>query len=287
MEKTFNKIAIIGKYKAPETQQNVLTLAAYLDACGKTVLIEKETATHAQIQIYPTIAIHDLSNQVDFAIVVGGDGTMLGVLRQLATQNVPLIGINLGRRGFLTDISLDSMQVELDKIFAGEYTLEHRILLKAEIIRNGQLIGEGVAMNDVVVNKMGMSRLIELEVYIDGQFVHNQRSDGLILATPTGTTAYALSAGGPILYPTLDAITMVPICPHTLSNRPIAFNSSSKVEIGILHAEQAAVHLDGQIKIDIKKDDRVFVAKDTHTVSLIHPQGYSHYAVLRQKLGWG
>ena len=164
---------------------------------------------------------------------------------------------------------------------------EQRTLLNASIVRDGQQISRGVAMNDVVINKTGMSRLIELEVNIDDQFVHRQRSDGLILATPTGATAYALSAGGPILHPTLDAITLVPICPHTLSNRPIVINGASKLEIALVHAEDAAVHLDGQLQIALLEGDKILVERDKNTVSLLHPLGHSHYDMLRQKLNWG
>jgi NAD+ kinase len=229
----------------------------------------------------------EIGSRVDLAIVLGGDGTMLTVARQLATSDIPLIGVNQGRVGFLTDVSSANMLDEMRKILLGEFSIEQRILLSATIMRNGQVVSHGLAMNDVVVNKSGMSRLIELEVNVDGQFVHKQRSDGLILATPTGTTAYALSAGGPILHPTLDAITLVPICPHTLSNRPIAFNSASKVEITLVHAEDAAVHLDGQLQIDLLVGDKVIVQRDEKTVNLLHPIGHSHYAMLRQKLNWG
>ena len=175
----------------------------------------------------------------------------------------------------------------MTKILAGEFNTEERILLSATILRDGEVIGQGQALNDVVVTKSGVARLIELEVTIDGQFVHRQRSDGLILATPTGTTAYALSAGGPILHPTLDAIALVPICPHTLSNRPIAINSASKVEITLVHAEDARVHFDGQMQLSLQQGDKVLVQRAEKTVSLLHPLGHSHYDMLREKLHWG
>lgn len=287
MKKTFNNVAIIGKLNAPEMRDNVLALAKFLADEQLTVFVEENTASQCGVDGYALLAMNAIGAQTDLAVVLGGDGTILAVARQLADSNIPLIGVNQGRVGFLTDVSSANMLDELRKILAGEFNIEQRILLTATIVRNGQVISHGRAMNDVVVNKTGMSRLIELEVNIDTQFVHKQRSDGLILATPTGTTAYALSAGGPILHPTLDAITLVPICPHTLSNRPIAINSASKVEITLIHAEDAAVHLDGQLQIALQDGDKVLVERDRQTVSLLHPQGHSHYDMLRQKLNWG
>lgn len=287
MKKAFKNVALIGKYNAPEMRDNVLAMAEFLAAEQLDVFVEEQTAKHCNIAGYQLLSMSVIGERVDLAVVLGGDGTMLAVSRQLANSDIPLIGVNQGRVGFLTDVSSANMLAEMRKIILGEFSIEQRILLTATVMRNGQVVSHGRAMNDVVVNKSGMSRLIELEVNIDGQFVHKQRSDGLILATPTGTTAYALSAGGPILHPTLDAITLVPICPHTLSNRPIAINSSSKVEITLVHAEDAAVHLDGQLQIDLMIGDKVLVERDQQTVSLLHPVGHSHYDMLRQKLNWG
>lgn len=287
MKKPFKNVALIGKYNAPEMRDNVLAMAEFLAAEQLDVFVEEQTAKHCNIAGYQLLSMSVIGERVDLAVVLGGDGTMLAVSRQLANSDIPLIGVNQGRVGFLTDVSSANMLAEMRKIILGEFSIEQRILLTATVMRNGQVVSHGRAMNDVVVNKSGMSRLIELEVNIDGQFVHKQRSDGLILATPTGTTAYALSAGGPILHPTLDAITLVPICPHTLSNRPIAINSSSKVEITLVHAEDAAVHLDGQLQIDLMIGDKVLVERDQQTVSLLHPVGHSHYDMLRQKLNWG
>lgn len=287
MKKPFKNVALIGKYNAPEMRDNVLAMAEFLAAEQLDVFVEEQTARHCNIAGYQLLSMSVIGERVDLAVVLGGDGTMLAVSRQLANSDIPLIGVNQGRVGFLTDVSSANMLAEMRKIILGEFSIEQRILLTATVMRNGQVVSHGRAMNDVVVNKSGMSRLIELEVNIDGQFVHKQRSDGLILATPTGTTAYALSAGGPILHPTLDAITLVPICPHTLSNRPIAINSSSKVEITLVHAEDAAVHLDGQLQIDLMIGDKVLVERDQQTVSLLHPVGHSHYDMLRQKLNWG
>jgi len=287
MKNAFKNIAVIGKFNAPEMRENVLAMLEFLVAEQRNVFVEDQTAKHCNISGCQLISMDAIGEQVDLAVVLGGDGTMLTVCRKLASSDIPLIGVNQGRVGFLTDVSSANMLDEMRKILRGEFSIEQRILLTASIIRNGREVSHGRAMNDVVINKSGMSRLIELEVNVDDQFVHKQRSDGLILATPTGTTAYALSAGGPILHPTLDAITLVPICPHTLSNRPIAFNSASKIEITLVHAEDAAVHLDGQLQIDLQLGDKIVVQRDKKTVSLLHPVGHSHYAMLRQKLNWG
>jgi NAD+ kinase len=287
MENAFKTVAIIGKYMNPEIREQILMLAGYLVQRQVGVLVEANTAEQSDIQGYDTAAMDAICGRAELAVVVGGDGTMLSVARALVDCNIPLVGINRGRFGFLTDLTTDSMLASLDKILAGKYTMEQRMLLSADISRYGETIGGGHALNDVVINKSGGIRLIELEVYIDGQFVYRQRSDGLIVATPTGTTAYSLSAGGPILHPTLDAIALVPICPHTLSNRPIAINSDSKVEITLIQAEDARVHFDGQVQVPLQQGDTVRVQHAESTVSLLHPEGHSHYGMLRDKLRWG
>jgi NAD+ kinase len=287
MKTVFKNIALIGKYNTPDMRETMIAMLEFLSKYPVNLYLEDKTASHCKIDTQRIIKMSEIGGHVDLAIVLGGDGTMLAVARALAESGIPLVGVNQGRVGFLTDISAISMFDSMASVLAGEYTVEQRIMLSAKILRQGVEISDGKAFNDVVINKTGMSRLIELEVYIDGQFVHKQRSDGLILATPTGTTAYALSAGGPILHPTLDAIALVPICPHTLSNRPIAINSACKVEINLVHAEDAAVHLDGQLQIEVLPGDKVIVEKHRHAVSLLHPKEHSHYDMLRQKLNWG
>ena len=287
MKSTFQTVAIIGKYNNPEIRDQILAMAAFLDEKKIAVFIEENTARHCELNSYKTLHIDSIAANADLVIVLGGDGTMLSAARALLDSKIPLVGVNRGRFGFLTDVNSESMLEAMDGILQGEFNIEQRILLTASILRDGKIISEGCALNDVVVTKTGMSRLIELEVFIDGQFVHKQRSDGLILSTPTGTTAYSLSAGGPILHPTLDAIALVPICPHTLSNRPIAINSASKVEITLVYAEDAGVHFDGQLQVAIKQGDKVIVQRAEKTVSLLHPLGHSHYDMLREKLNRG
>ena len=287
MKSAFQTVALIGKYMNPEIREQILTLARFLAERQIGIFIEEKTAQQSDIKGYTTVHINAIGAYADLAVVLGGDGTMLTVARSLVDYKIPLVGVNRGRFGFLTDLSSESMLEAMGKILAGEFNTEQRMLLSATVLREGEIVSQGHAMNDVVVSKGGMARLIELEVHIDGQFVHRQRSDGLIVATPTGTTAYSLSAGGPILHPTLDAIALVPVCPHTLSNRPIAINSASKIEITLIHAEDARVHFDGQLQLSLQQGDKVLVQRAETTVSLLHPLGHSHYDMLREKLHWG
>jgi NAD+ kinase len=216
---------------------------------------------------------------------MGGDGTMLSVARSLIDHEVPLIGINRGRFGFLTDLRVEDMLQQIDRILAGEYSKEPRVMLTAKVERNGQEFYADYALNDVVVKSA--LRLIEIEVAIDGEFVHKQRSDGLIISTPTGTTAYALSAGGPILHPNLHAISLVPICPHTLSNRPIAIHSNSLIEVTLVQFDEAQLSFDGQFQLTLEVGDKIIINRAEQTVSLLHPSDYRYFDMLRNKLNWG
>ncbi len=289
MQKEFNRIVIIGKFMqkaAVEQMQNDLAdLAHHLHAKGIKVLFESDTAQYAGIDTYETVALDQLNGNVELAIVMGGDGTMLSVARALISSDIPLVGINRGRFGFLTDLRAEEMLQSIDAILSGSYQKEDRMMLSASVYRNDKVILENHAFNDIVI-KSGL-RLIELEVVIDGNFVHKQRSDGLIVSTPTGTTAYSLSAGGPILHPALDAIALVPICPHTLSNRPFAVNSDSKIQVTLMQVDDAQISFDGQYQLALKLGDYVKVERANEAVTLLHPSGYCYYDMLRNKLHWG
>lgn len=287
MKNAFKTIALIGKYKNPEMRDQILAMKHYLLDRQLAVYVEESTAKDCAIESCATLHMDAIGANADLAIVLGGDGTMLSVARALGDSSIPLVGINRGRVGFLTDISSDHMLDAMASILSGKFFIEQRPMLMASILRAGKVVSQGVALNDVVINKNGMSRLIELEVHIDGDFVHRQRSDGLIISTPTGTTAYSLSAGGPILHPSVDALAIVPICPHTLSNRPIAVNGTSKVEVILIEAESAGVHFDGQMLVDLAVGDRVIIQRADKAVALLHPEGHSHYGMLREKLNWG
>lgn len=289
MQKEFNSIVIIGKFMqkaAVELMQNDLVdLAQHLHAKGIKVLFEADTAQYARIDTFETVTLSELNGKVELAIVMGGDGTMLSVARALIDSDIPLVGINRGRFGFLTDLRAEEMLQSIDAILAGNYQKEDRMMLSATVIRDNKVILENHAFNDIVL-KSGL-RLIELEVIIDGKFVHKQRSDGLIVSTPTGTTAYSLSAGGPILHPSLDAIALVPICPHTLSNRPFAVNSDAKIQVTLMQVDDAQISFDGQYQLALKLGDCVKVERAKETVTLLHPNEYCYYDMLRNKLHWG
>lgn len=289
MEKQFKKVALIGKYMNQSAlhlmQNDLLVLARHLTDSHHQVLVEQLTAQHAQLHGYETLPLGQIGQAADVAIVMGGDGTMLSVARNLIEAGVPLVGINRGRFGFLTDLRAEDMLTEIDKILAGDFIREPRMLLATQVLRNGELLHSGYALNDVVI-KSGL-RLIELEVEIDQQFVYKQRSDGLILSTPTGTTAYALSAGGPILHPNLEAISLVPICPHTLSNRPIAVNSNSHIEVTLVQFSEAHLSIDGQLQIDLEIGDKIAVQRAEKNIFLLHPANYCYFDMLRNKLNWG
>jgi NAD+ kinase len=287
MQKAFKAVTLIGKYMDPLMREYVQTLAGFLFERGVSVTVETVTAEKLGIADLPRVAIGEIGKVSDLAIVLGGDGTMLTAARALLDYGIPLAGINRGGLGFLTDICADDMLAGMESILAGEYTLEQRIMLSATVVRNGKAISEGRAFNDVVVSKGTLTQLIELQLTIDGEFVQCMRSDGLIVATPTGTTAYSLSAGGPILHPGVYALALVPICPHTLSNRPLAINSASTVEITVINAMDARVHFDGQLYADLSKGDKVVVRRMDKYVTLLHPLGHSHYEMLREKLNWG
>jgi NAD+ kinase len=289
MQISFKTIAIIGKYMNPSALQQMRTelvaLAQHLQLQGLQVYVETNTAVHAKLDDFSSIDLEQIGEKVDLAIVMGGDGTMLSVARSLLEADVPLVGINRGRFGFLTDLRTEDMLLAIDRILAGQYAIEPRMLLTAQVIRNGEVLYSGCALNDVVVKSD--LRLIELEVKIDDQFVYRQRADGLILSTPTGTTAYALSSGGPILHPKLEAISLVPICPHTLSNRPIAVPSASKIELLMVQFDEAQLSFDGQQQVALTCGDRVLVQRAERTISLLHPSEYCYFDMLRIKLNWG
>jgi len=287
METNFKTIGIVGKYYGASAGSAVHRLADYLAARGHTVLVAAHTAEVCQIRDLPTATLNEIGQTADLAVVMGGDGTLLNVARTLVDYHVPMIGINQGRLGFLADVSVDTMFSTLDEMLAGQYVAEDRILLTASVERHDDVLYATYAFNDVVVSKSTLGRLIEFEVYIDNQFVYSQRADGLVVATPTGSTAYALSAGGPILHPTLEAFVLTPICPHTLSARPIAVNSRSEIEVNLIHADDARVHFDGQQHADMQVGDRVVIHRAKNTVRLLHPEDHNYYDTLRQKLHWG
>ncbi|MFN0040404.1 MAG: NAD kinase [Burkholderiales bacterium] len=286
MSNAFQTVAVIGKYKSPEIAGPVLELAEFLAGRGIRVLIDPLTAEHVGKSRHATLPLAELGRAAELAIVIGGDGTMLNIARTLAPFDVALVGINQGRLGFLTDFSMGNMLEAMSEILDGKFTAESRMLLQAEVISQGKRELDVVAFNDVSVNKGAQGSLIEIEVRINGQFVYNLRSDGLIVASPTGSTAYALSSGGPILHPGLNAFSLVPVCPHTLSNRPIVVSSESEIEILLLKASDARAHFDSHSHRELGEGDRIVVRRCPHAIRLLHPIGHSYYHMLREKLHW-
>lgn len=288
MTEKFKSIGLFGKYGDSSVAGDILVLGKFLLARGHSVFIESATAHSLTEKLAPARDFSEIADAIDLAIVIGGDGTMLHVARHITGSEVPLIGINLGRLGFLTDIPADNMVQAVGQILDGEYDLEERFMLNAEVMRGGKIVHSAKAFNDVIIGKGELSRLIEFETYQDGEFVNSMRADGIILATPTGSTAYALSAGGPILHPGLGAMVLVPICPHTLSDRPIVVRSDTVIEIVLVAGNQNAhATFDGQEMFSLNENDHVFIRRAEKPVYLIHPSGRSHYDVLRAKLHWG
>ena len=293
MKSQFKTVALIGKYHAvpPGNSQvsprTVLQdIAHFLHAQGCEVVLEQETANNMGITDFPMLDVEGIGQHCDLGLVVGGDGTMLGVGRKLARDGVPLIGINQGRLGFITDIRLEDFAATLTPMLRGEYEEDHRGLMHARVFRDGDCVYDALAMNDVVLNRGATSGMVEFRIEVDGHFVANQRADGLIIASPTGSTAYALSAGGPLLHPCIPGWVMVPIAPHTLSNRPIVLPNASEVTIELLSGRDASANFDMQSLASLLHGDRINVKRSQHHVRFLHPRGWSYFDTLRKKLHW-
>jgi NAD+ kinase len=267
MPADFRRIALIGKLRSPEIEASLRELRAFLAERGCQVLAEGEA-------------------DADLAIVIGGDGTMLSAARELVRHRVPLVGINQGRLGFMTDIGHQDMQRGVGAILDGHYAIEERSLLDAEIRRDGKSLLRTIALNEAAIGKGAEGRLIEFELSVDGEFVYTLRADGIIVSTPTGSTAYALSAQGPILHPAVPALTLVPLNPHTLSARPVSVSDRCLIEIVIVHALDARAHFDGLALADMAEGDRLVLRRSADVVRFVHPPGYRYFATLREKLGW-
>ncbi len=282
----FKTIALIGKHKNLDMVTPLLRLERYLESRNLEVLLDRLTASAMKEGKFPALTIEEIGKRADLAIVLGGDGTMLNIARKLAPYDVPLVGINQGRLGFLTDLSIDTMLETLGSMLDGRYVTERRMLLYVEVARGAASIFSSLALNDVAVNRGIGGNMIEFEVRINGEYVYSLRSDGLIVATPTGSTAYALSSGGPILHPSLDLIALVPVSPHTLSNRPIVVGPDAIVEILMHRTAVARVHSDSHSHFDLHEHDKVVVRRSPHEVTLLHSADHSYYRMLREKLGW-
>jgi NAD+ kinase len=266
----FRRIALVGKLNSPEVGASLRAIREFLGRRGCEVVKDGPQE----------------KGGADLAIVVGGDGTMLAAARELVKSRVPLVGVNQGRVGFMTDIGHDDMVAGLEAILAGDYSLEERAVLDAEIVRGTKSILRTIALNEAVVSRGAQGRLIEFGLTIDGEFVYALRGDGIIVATPTGSTAYALSAQGPILHPAVPALAIVPLNPHTLSARPVSVSDRSVIEISVPHAADARAHFDGFSSTDMAEGDRLVLRRSADVVRFVHPPGYRYFATLREKLRW-
>ena len=285
-KKAFSRVALVGKFQADGIQEHLQDLAKLLKNLGCEVFLEEATAQHLGLKDFPAKAVDNFAGAIDLVVVLGGDGTMLGIGRQLAGSDVPLVGINMGRLGYMTDIPIQSVQTTLPKIIEGEYEADTRTLLDAVVLRNSKEINRALALNDVVVNRSGISGMVELAVHVNGSFMYNQRSDGLIVSTPTGSTAYALSAGGPILHPRVAGILLAPIAPHSLSNRPIVLPEDCVTAIEVVDGREVIVNFDMQSQTDLQTGDKIEVRQSQKTITLLHPRSHSDYKTLREKLHW-
>jgi len=287
MATPFISIGLIGKSSDRQVALTLQALAEQLAGHPVRVILDAAASPLLPDSTLPVREREALAAECDLAIVVGGDGTLLNAARSLAEHDVAVLGVNLGRLGFLVDVSPEDMEGQLERILAGDYLEEQRTLLHASVQRDGRVLDESTALNDVIVHKRDIARMIELDTWIDGHFLNTNRSDGLIVSTPTGSTAYALSGGGPVLRPKLNAIALVPICPHTLSNRPIVIDDGATIEI-VLHEGtlEATVSCDGQVSQPLQAGDHVIIRKHSHALRLLHPPGYDYFTVLRKKLRW-
>ena len=282
----FQHVALVGKYQALGIRGVLEDIAQFLVRQGVEVSLERDTALNTGLVDYGALSVPELGRDCDLAVVVGGDGTMLGIARQLARFGTPLVGINQGRLGFMTDVHISDYADALAPMIAGDYEEEHRTMLEGGVWRDGDRIFDGFAMNDVVVSRGTAASMVELKIDIGPEFVANIRADGLIIGSPTGSTAYALSAGGPILHPGIAAWVLVPIAPHDLSNRPIVLPDTGEIAIEIVAGREASVSFDMQSLASLLHGDRILVRRSANQVRFLHPRGWSYYATLRRKLHW-
>jgi NAD+ kinase len=285
LKASIKKIGIICKAGRPEPLQLLGEVLPWLTDQGAEVLVETEAARFMGIPGHT----HDrIAQDAEMIVVFGGDGTMLSVAREVCCRALPILGVNLGGLGFITEVNKDDVFTALATVLSGRFHYEDRLMLMARVIRNGETIAEYTALNDIVINKSALARIVDLETFVNNAFVTRFRSDGLIVSTPTGSTAYCLSAGGPILYPTMENIVLIPICPHTLTNRPIVLPRDARIEIVFkASGEDVFLTVDGQIGFSLMKGDRIVVCESPHKTRLIIPSERDFFEVLRTKLGWG
>lgn len=289
MSACFKKIGLFGRTKRDGSQETIRNLIDYLNSLQLDIYVEEETANNIPVSHLPTLTSEAIGEHCDLLIVIGGDGSLLQAARSVVDYATPILGINRGRLGFLTDIHPNELTTKVGEVLAGQYKEEQRFFLTAQVIEGQILSAQQDALNDVVLMQGDNPHMIEFEIYIDNQFMCSQRADGLIASTPTGSTAYALSGGGPILHPSLDACVLVPMFPHTLTSRPIVINGNSEIKVVISSDNQFAARLscDGQNLMTIKPGSYFVIRKKEKQLRLLHPLDYQYFQTLRSKLQWG
>jgi NAD+ kinase len=286
--KTIRRVGIISRPRREDIARVVPPLIAWLHARDVKVVCDSETGDCIGAVAGKTLHREDLPGCSDLLIVLGGDGTLLSAARLAASQKVPILPVNLGGLGFLTTVSLDELYPILEEIFSGKHRVSERVMLQAEITRDGNVIRRQIALNDAVLNKAALARIMDLELRVNGEYVTTYKADGLILSTPTGSTAYSLAAGGPIIYPIVEAFVITPICPHTLTNRPLVVPDSVKIDIGFKSEDEAVfLTLDGQVGIQLARNDQIQIRKAPEKLYLVRPAKKTYFEILRNKLKWG
>ena len=288
-ESMFNRIGIVANHTREGAEATLKQTLKLLEQRGVDLVVAEDAAADVSLPDVTYVSESEVSRGRDLVIAIGGDGTMLRSGKTAFLHDVPLLGINLGRLGFLTDISPPQLDGALSAILDSQFDDDERTVLSCDIVRNGQVIASAPGLNDIVIQKWNTARLITLDTSVDGQFVHSQRSDGMIVSTPTGSTAYALSGGGPIVHPELSVVVLVPICPHSLTNRPIIIADNAQIEVVVNtdSPQQAQVTCDGEPLAEVDPGDVIKIYKHTKRLRLIHPAGHDHFATLRAKLHWG
>ena len=289
---SIKRIGIVLKPHQPEALQTICELVVWLAARDIELLggpeIERDRVQHQTGCAVEEVQSDKLASHADLMLVLGGDGTMIATARMVGDQEVPVMGVNYGGLGYLAEFRIEELYTALEAILAGNYRLDKRVMLAVELIRDGVSLTTNRVLNDVVINKSALARIIKIEAFLNSQFVNLFRADGLIVSTPTGSTAYNLSAGGPVIFPSMNAVVVTPICPFTLSNRPIVVPDSAEIELILkTDQEEVALTLDGQVGFPMKVEDRVVIRKSGTTFNLIQPSNRNYFDVLRDKLRWG
>jgi NAD+ kinase len=281
-------VGIISRPRREDIAIVVPPLVEWLRAHGATVACDSETGDCLGAGEVQTRRREDLPGSTDLLIVLGGDGTLLSAARLSAEHGVPILAVNLGGMGFLTTVAQDELYADLDEIFSGRHRVSERVMLETEIVREGTTVRRQIALNDAVLNKAALARIMDLELHVDGEYVTTYKADGLIFSTPTGSTAYSLSAGGPIVYPSVEAFVVTPICPHTLTHRPLVIPDSAVIEVSFWSEDEAVfLTLDGQVGMELERGDRVRMRKAAKKLMLVRPARKTYYEILRSKLKWG